>query len=77
MKQKRRKTAKIILHTQLPLITIVLIALLISYLSDRKADHLLANRTYPAFLEYIVASITIVLGGCLLAELGDRSTDDK
>lgn len=77
MKQQKRKTARIILHTQFPLITVALIAILISYLNDRRIDPLLANRTYPAFLEYILASIAIVLGGCLLAELGDQSTDEK
>ena len=75
MKKKRSRTARIILCTQLPIITVFLVALLISYLIDREIDPLLANRTYPAFLEYIIASLVIVLGGALLAELGDRDTD--
>ena len=77
MKKKRSRTARIILCTQLPIITVFLVALLISYLIDREIDPLLANRTYPAFLEYIIASLVIVLGGALLAELGNRDTDGK
>ena len=77
MKKKRSRTARIILCTQLPIITVFLVALLISYLIDREIDPLLANRTYPAFLEYIIASLVIVLGGALLAELGNRDNDDK
>ena len=77
MKKKRSRTARIILCTQLPIITVFLVALLISYLIDREIDPLLANRTYPAFLEYIIASLVIVLGGALLAELGNRDNDGK
>ena len=74
---KIHKTAKLILCSQLPIITIALVALLISYLTDRKIDPLLANHTYPAHLEYIMASLAIMLGGCVLAELAERDREQK
>ena len=66
-KRASQKPSHLILQIQLPIITISLITLLISYLIDRRADPLLANRYYTGMLEYIIAGIAIAIGGALLA----------
>ena len=61
-----------LLRIALPLPTLSAITLLISFLIDRSADPIRAQLLYPPMLEYIVASLAILVGGCLLVEITVR-----
>lgn len=77
MKEKKRFSASTvwILRIHLPILTLSLVTLLLSYLTDRATDPLLATRYHSGMLEYIFASLAITVGGCLLSELVNRDMD--
>ena len=71
--KKLTKLSILIARLLLPIILLDLIVLMISFLIAYEKDALLALRTYPYYMEYIVCAITLLLGGCLLAELAERN----
>lgn len=79
MKKKRVlcKYTRFLLSLLLPLLTLSLITLLISYLIDRESTPLQASILYPAMLEYIFASLAILVGGCLLTEALNAEHESK
>ena len=70
--KKKTKLSILIARLLLPIILLELIVLLISFLIAYEKDALLALRTYPYYMEYFFCAITMLIGGCLLAELADR-----
>ena len=79
MKNKRVlcKYTRFLLSLLLPLINLSLITLLISYLIDREHTPLSASVLYPAILEYIIASLAILIGGCLLIEVLNAENEEE
>lgn len=73
MKKQLSAPTCLVLRLSLPLITLSAITLLLSFLIDRAADPILAHLTYPPMLEYIIASLAILIGGSLLVEMTARS----
>ena len=76
-KRAPQKPSHLILRIQLPIITLSLVTLLISYLIDKQADPLLANRYYTGMLEYIIARVAITIGGALLARAMEREREEN
>ncbi len=70
-KKKMGKGAKLILSLLLPVLTVSLIRLLISYLIEREVAPLYAVRYYSGMLEYIFASLAIIVGGAMLADIAE------
>lgn len=70
-KSKIGRSASMILSILLPLLLLVTVILLISYLIEREATPLYANAYYGGMLEYILASLTITVGGAFLAEVAE------
>ena len=70
-------TSKLWLRLALPLILLVLIGILISYLDARAQNAVLANLYYPATMEYIFASLLITVGGVFLIELTEHDRTKK
>ena len=77
MKRKLCKATRILCSVSLPILTVSLVTLLISYLIDRQETPLTANHLYPAMLEYIIASLAILIGGCLLSEILNAEKEDE
>ena len=79
MKNKRVlcKYTRFLLSLLLPLLNLSLITLLISYLIDRERTPLSASVLYPAILEYIIASLAILIGGCLLIEVLNAENEEE
>ena len=75
----QKKASYLILRIGLPMITLSLVTLLISYLIDKQTDPLLANRYYEGMLEYIIVSVLLTLGGALLASAleSEREKNEK
>ena len=69
------KSARRLLRICLQIIILSAVTLLLSYLEARAASPLLANINYPPMLEYIIASITITVGGFLLLTLVEREVN--
>ncbi len=66
------RAARIFLRVALALITLVSIALLLSYLDARELDRVFADHYYSTLLEYPFASLVITAGGVCLIEAVDR-----
>ena len=77
--ETQKKASYLILRIGLPMITLSLVTLLISYLIDKQTDPLLANRYYEGMLEYIIVSVLLTLGGALLASAleSEREKNEK
>ena len=61
-----------ILRIALPLISIEGIAILISYLQDRKADVLLANDLWATALSDLLTAVIVAVGLAILADAIDH-----
>ena len=75
MKCKIYKSTQILFSVCLPILTLSLVTLLISYLIACQETPLTANTLYPAMLEYIIASLAILIGGGLLSEFLNRENE--
>lgn len=74
MKEKRRlsKSAGIILRINLPILTLSLITILISYLIERESAPITATLYHRGMLEYIFSALAMTVGGGLLAEMAEQ-----
>lgn len=63
------KSTRIILSICLPILTLSLVTLLIAYLIERESAPVSATIYYRGALEYIFASLAIIIGGSLLSEV--------
>ena len=75
--EKPQTYSHLVLQIGLPMITLSLVTLLISYLIDKQTDPLLANRYYEGMLEYIIVSVLLTLGGALLVNALEREREEK
>lgn len=71
------KGATVILRIGLPLVLLSSVTLLISYLSARRQDAAYANFVYPQMLEYIFASLAILCGGAVLADVTEEQRKSR
>ena len=68
---------RMILRVEFPILILAAIALLISFLQDRQVNPTLAGILYPQMLEYIYASVTVMVGTFCLADLTARQKAEK
>ena len=68
------KAGRTLLRIALPLILLVSVALLLSYLDARAADPMDANSYYPLLVEYIIASLAVTAAGAFVIELVSRES---
>ena len=66
-----------ILRIEFPILILSAIALLISFLQERRVNPTLARILYPQMLEYIYASVVIMVGTFCLADLTARQKDES
>ena len=71
------RLSRLIFYLHAPLILISLITLIIMYFKAREKDPVLANLLCPLHLEYILASLCIMLGSMLLGELHERDLERR
>lgn len=64
--------AGMIFRLHAPIILAVLLLLTVNYFQARERSVLLANSLYSDYIEYIFASLCIMLGSMLLGELHER-----
>ena len=63
------------LRATLPVLLLISVGLLISYLCVREENLLLANLCYPPMLECVTASLAVLAVGAILIELVQREQD--
>ncbi len=66
------KPAYILLLIELTVILLASLTLLLSYLTDRAADAVLADSYYSGTLEYVAASLMIAVGSAVIVDLSCR-----
>ena len=71
------RTARLILSLLLPILTLSMITLLISYLMARETTPLYAIHYHRGMLEYIFAALAITVGGALLGDIVDHDLKGK
>ena len=62
------RPTKILLRIALPLILLVAVYILVSYLVSLEHDPVMANSIYPPLAEYILASLLITAAGAFMIQ---------
>ena len=74
MKREKRMSrgARMVLRINLPILTLSLLTVLISYLIERESAPITATLYHRGMLEYIFCALALTVGGGLLAEVAER-----
>jgi len=70
------RISRIVLHTGLPLIAVNLLFIVI-YMALPKWELWYIQRVVPAMLEYIMMSLTLIIGGALLIDYALKKGKDE